>query len=286
MDGPVLERGEGKRSFFPQTGEHVPAQAGVALDPCRDPGGVGTLAAAESSHPQGVEGQVGGRRDERDVLEKRAVPPHEPIEIGKLEATEARPQHEKLIPGDHVRRIKLYVPEMLDRVEDRTRRRPAPDVEALSAYGEATGVGEGKGCGYATATWGCFSGARSRKLTISSSDSGDSYDSMSPASESRAISGSMGSFAMSGAFEAMTSLRPCDGPKTSMCDPSGVRTYAMFSTIPRISPPSCLTSFTALVTTMAASACGVVTSTTPSTGSACITVSGASLVPGGRSTIR
>ena len=91
---------------------------------------------------------------------------------------------------------------------------------------------------------------------------------------------------MSGAFEAMTSFSPWDGPNTSIVEPSGRRTYAMFSTIPRMSPPSCLTSFTAFVTTIAASACGVVTRTTPSTGSACITVSGASLVPGGRSTIR
>src|SRR6266852_6130142 len=60
----------------------------------------------------------------------------------------------------------------------------------------------------------------------------------------------------------------------------------MFSTTPRMSPPSCFTRRTAFVTTIVASAWGVVTSTTPDTGSACITVSGASLVPGGRSTMR
>src|SRR5438874_5566279 len=134
-----------------------------------------------------------------------------------------------MVARDDVRRIELEVAEMLDRLQDRAGTGTHSPVEELRADGEAARLGEreliyAEFTLYATGTCGCFSGARSRKFTMSSSDSGDSYDSMRPASASLAISGSIGSFAMSGALEAMTSLRPWDGPKTSIVEPSGTRT--------------------------------------------------------------
>src|SRR5437660_368472 len=118
---------------------------------------------------------------------------------------------------------------MLDRLEDRATARTWRTNEELRVDREAARLRERELVYaaiplYATGTCGCFSGARSRKFTMSSSDSGDSYDSMRPASASFAISGSIGIFAMSGAFEAMTSFSPWDGPNTSIVEPSGRRT--------------------------------------------------------------
>jgi hypothetical protein len=60
----------------------------------------------------------------------------------------------------------------------------------------------------------------------------------------------------------------------------------MFSTIPRMGTPIVRAMLAAFLTTIAARSCGEVTRTTPSKGMACITVSEASAVPGGRSTMR
>ena len=60
----------------------------------------------------------------------------------------------------------------------------------------------------------------------------------------------------------------------------------MFSTMPMIGTSNFLTIWIALLTTIVASPCGVLTMTAPSVGSCCITVIGASEVPGGRSTSR
>src|SRR5438045_6897266 len=147
-----------------------------------------------------------------------------------------------MVSGHDVGGVELQVAEMLDGLQDRGRGGPGTSVEELGSDGEATclALGDALG-GYATGTCGCFSGATARKFSTSSSASAPSYISICPESESRAISESIGMFATSGAFEAMTSFRPCEGPNTSLCEPSGMRTYDMLSPIPRLSPPSCLT---------------------------------------------
>lgn len=77
-----------------------------------------------------------------------------------------------MIASDDVRRVQLEVTEMFDRLEDRGRARTRRAVEELRTDGEAARLCQRDL--YATGTCGCFSGARSRKFTMSSSDSGDS----------------------------------------------------------------------------------------------------------------
>ena len=81
-----------------------------------------------------------------------------------------------MIASNDVRRIQLEVTEMFDRLEDRGRARTRRAVEELRMNGEAARLSQRDRAifAYATGTCGCFSGARSRKFTMSSSDSGDS----------------------------------------------------------------------------------------------------------------
>jgi len=89
-----------------------------------------------------------------------------------------RPQDEQVVARNDVRRIELEVSQMLDRLEEGAGTRTRRTVEKLGADGEAACLGQRDGAiargAYPTGTCGCFSGARSRKFTMSSSDSGDS----------------------------------------------------------------------------------------------------------------
>jgi hypothetical protein len=77
-----------------------------------------------------------------------------------------------VIASNDVRWIQLEVTEVFDRLEDRGRARTRRAVEELRMDGEAARLSQRDL--YATGTCGCFSGARSRKFTMSSSDSGES----------------------------------------------------------------------------------------------------------------
>ena len=85
-----------------------------------------------------------------------------------------------MVARDDVRRIELKVAKMLDCLEDGAGAWTRRAVKELRVDREATCLGERDLlgpellAGYATGTCGCVSGARSRKLTRSSSDSGDS----------------------------------------------------------------------------------------------------------------
>jgi len=80
-----------------------------------------------------------------------------------------------MVASDDVRRIELQVPEVFDRLQDRAGAGTRRPVEELRVDREAARLSERDAVSaYATGTCGCFSGARSRKFTMSSSDSGDS----------------------------------------------------------------------------------------------------------------
>src|SRR5213079_207576 len=131
----------------------------------------------------------------RDGLVQRLVGPHQVIEIGAIVSAQPRPEDQQVVACDYVGRIEPKVAKMRDRLRDRATARTWRSIEELRVDREAARIRERELVYaaipfYATGTCGCFSGARSRKFTMSSSDSGDSYDSMRPASASFAISGS------------------------------------------------------------------------------------------------
>jgi hypothetical protein len=80
-----------------------------------------------------------------------------------------------VVPRDDVRGVELEIADVLRRLEDRARARSRRAIEELRLDREAARLRERDPVfAYATGTCGCFSGARSRKFTMSSSDSGDS----------------------------------------------------------------------------------------------------------------
>jgi hypothetical protein len=78
-----------------------------------------------------------------------------------------------MVTRDDVGGVELQVPKALDGFQDRGRGRAHRSVEELRVDRETARLSERDSI-YATGTCGCFSGARSRKLTMSSSDSGES----------------------------------------------------------------------------------------------------------------
>src|SRR5207237_2241931 len=205
INRPILESRHRQRPFAPQPPEHVPAELRVPSHPRVHPHMHRKLATRGRAGANGVNRPMGGRQDVRERLVERMVPPHQTIEAVEAEAAEPGPKDEEVVAGDDVRGIELQVSEMRDRLQDRGRCRARQSVEKLRVDREAARLGERDPLdGYATGTCGCFSGATERKLFTSSSNSGESYDSICPTSERCAITGSIGSLPMRGAFDALT----------------------------------------------------------------------------------